>query len=183
MSIFIAIFFSIQGFTADYKYVDNGEAFLVLNGRISRDEMVDFKKQLSYRHYDGLLLQSRGGSVKGALEVAALVKKYNIDTYTETYCSSACLLILASGKEKHAYQGAFMGIHRPYKRKNDTVIPEPIHGYTYKQMLDELSRSLGKYESEYFMNMVFSVPSGSLSRLSKADLSRVINLYSVPKFI
>ncbi|MGK2913800.1 MAG: hypothetical protein ACSLE5_04975 [Porticoccaceae bacterium] len=116
-----------------------------LSGRIQQGDAARLRAVLQQDllegwRYGSLLLDSQGGSVNAALEVADLVRKALLDTTTfrppkdatsrkprdKTYkvrrkCISACFLIWVAGADRNAFtysltptETSDIGLHRPY---------------------------------------------------------------------
>ena len=119
-----------------------------LTGRIEQGDASRLRSVLQQPllegwHYGALLLESPGGSVNAALEVAALVRKALLNTTTfrppkdihredgyqwRRKCVSACFLIWVAGAERVTMTHSFsrggtsetsdIGLHRPYLEKS-----------------------------------------------------------------
>lgn len=59
-----------------------------------------------------LQLNSSGGSVHAGTEMAEIVMKYQLDTYVEGECTSACVDIFLAGNRRHMARGAKIGFHQ-----------------------------------------------------------------------
>src|SRR6185369_12618268 len=59
-----------------------------------------------------LHLNSPGGRVGEAIELAELVRARGLATYSATSCVSACTVVFAAGRERYLRAGARLGFHR-----------------------------------------------------------------------
>jgi hypothetical protein len=60
-----------------------------------------------------IVLDSHGGRLREAEQVAALVRKRALDTYVEGQCLSACTYVFLAGSDRAATPNAQIGFHRP----------------------------------------------------------------------
>ena len=64
-----------------------------------------------------LVLNSAGGYIGAAMEMGRVIVDFDLSTRVEKSCLSACVILLAAGKNRHVSQGALVGLHRPYWRQ------------------------------------------------------------------
>lgn len=62
---------------------------------------------------DQLELDSPGGNVEEAMEMAILLKKIYPSIYVNNTCASSCLLLWLSGASRHVEDNGKIGVHRP----------------------------------------------------------------------
>jgi hypothetical protein len=60
-----------------------------------------------------LMLDSPGGRLREARDIADLVRQRGLDTYIETHCESACTYVFLAGAERAATPNARIGFHQP----------------------------------------------------------------------
>lgn len=60
-----------------------------------------------------VVLQSNGGLIGEALDMSEIVRAKRLDTYVETWCHSACTVILLAGRDRAASPRARIGFHQP----------------------------------------------------------------------
>jgi hypothetical protein len=60
-----------------------------------------------------IVLDSEGGRIREAEQLAALVRERGLDTYVEGQCVSACTYLFLAGKDRAATPNARIGFHRP----------------------------------------------------------------------
>jgi len=91
----------------------NGQSILVsgMLGEGSADEVQKIVSAAPAAHI--LVLDSRGGRLLEAKQIADLVRKKRFDTYTEGQCASACTFIFLAGKDRAATPNAQIGFHQP----------------------------------------------------------------------
>jgi hypothetical protein len=61
-----------------------------------------------------IYLDSPGGHIKAAMEVADLIRAHNLDTYVSHLCASACTIAFLAGHHRFAGQTAQFGFHQAY---------------------------------------------------------------------
>jgi hypothetical protein len=87
-------------------------------GRIDRGTADDLRRFLDGegKGANRLVLQSPGGSVTDAIEMARLLRERSFSTSVpaDGYCASACPLVLAGGTGREAGEGAWIGVHQVY---------------------------------------------------------------------
>lgn len=60
-----------------------------------------------------VVLQSKGGLLGEAIAIADVVRAKGLDTYVETWCHSACTVVLLAGRDRAASPRARIGFHQP----------------------------------------------------------------------
>jgi hypothetical protein len=60
-----------------------------------------------------VVLQSNGGRLAEAIDISEIVRARGLDTYVETWCYSACTVILLAGRDRAASPRARIGFHEP----------------------------------------------------------------------
>lgn len=62
-----------------------------------------------------VFINSRGGEIQAAMQMGQILRAEAAEVYVDknAECSSACILVLASGTSRGALPGAKLGIHRP----------------------------------------------------------------------
>jgi hypothetical protein len=61
-----------------------------------------------------VLLDSPGGHVKAAMDVADLIRARNLDTYVSRMCASACTIAYLAGHQRFATETARLGFHQAH---------------------------------------------------------------------
>ncbi|OIQ43728.1 MAG: hypothetical protein BM558_10685 [Roseobacter sp. MedPE-SW] len=83
------------------------------NGEILDDDIRALKLSLRKNtEIKELQLNSSGGSVHAGTEMAQIVMKYQLDTYVEGECTSACVDVFLAGNRRHMARGAKIGFHQ-----------------------------------------------------------------------
>lgn len=59
-------------------------------------------------------LDSPGGHIKAAIEVADLIRAHNLDTYVSHMCASACTVAFLAGHHRFVSETARLGFHQAY---------------------------------------------------------------------
>lgn len=68
-----------------------------------------------------LVLNSEGGQLNAALEMGRIIADFKLITSVGQTCLSACVILLAAGRERRLKTGASVGLQRPYWRQADLV--------------------------------------------------------------
>lgn len=66
-----------------------------------------------------LVLESVGGYIKPALQIATALQLRGATTYVETYCLSACTVLFLAGKTRVIGPEAALGFHRAWREEKD----------------------------------------------------------------
>jgi hypothetical protein len=90
-----------------------GETDVVLNGYINKNSVQDVIDAFSDRRRNVLILNSRGGLLTNAFELADYVRRHGIFTVTERQCISSCLLVLAAADKAITTSDAILVFHDP----------------------------------------------------------------------
>jgi membrane-bound ClpP family serine protease len=61
-------------------------------------------------------LDSPGGHIKAALEVAELIHSHNLDTYVNRMCASACTIAFLAGHQRFVSETGRLGFHQALPR-------------------------------------------------------------------
>ena len=88
-------------------------SLIVLSGNLTMRSATNFKNALaSQQNTRAVVLESGGGTVASALEIAKIVQKKGLITFVPegSYCASACSIIFFSGKQRLA-EGK-LGVHQ-----------------------------------------------------------------------
>jgi hypothetical protein len=59
-------------------------------------------------------LNSPGGHIKAALEIADMIRVRNLDTYVSRMCASACTIAFLAGHQRFATETARLGFHQAH---------------------------------------------------------------------
>jgi ATP-dependent protease ClpP protease subunit len=121
--------------------VQNNKTMLSLTGGIVLGDKVNFLNAIAWagsgRPIKAVQLNSLGGSVLEAVEIAGIVRKFNIATsvVNDETCASACFIIFAAGYPKFAAPRAMIGVHSAH------------HGTTGKEIA-AATLAIGRYLRE-----------------------------------
>lgn len=125
VSLAAALLAGGPGMAADYSYRVVGQRLVVaVSGRIDEDELRAFEAWkeriilaegsiLAAMPIAALVLNSGGGSVTGALDLAAYVRARKLDTGVAAggTCSSSCFTVWAAGVRRSVAPDARIGVH------------------------------------------------------------------------
>ena len=83
--------------------------------RIELEDYDFFKKTLLENPNIKILqLNSHGGYIEDAYEIADLIIDFEIDTQVVGECASACTIIFLAGENRSVQKGSFIGFHQGY---------------------------------------------------------------------
>lgn len=95
------------------KVATNGQSVIV-NGTLREGSAGEIQKILDAAPgATALVLNSNGGRLLEAQQLARTVRNRNLDTYVEDQCVSACTYVFLAGKDRAATPNARIGFHRP----------------------------------------------------------------------
>ncbi|WP_374675378.1 ATP-dependent Clp protease proteolytic subunit [Ideonella sp.] len=109
-------------------------------------------------------LDSPGGRVYEAREIAELLRARRVDTFAEGLCASACTVVLLAGRERGAAEQARIGFHRPQFAGQDDEALGTSHA------LIRAYRDAGLGTA--FIDRVRATPSRSMWYPARAELLR-----------
>lgn len=95
------------------KVSENGQSVIVI-GTLREGSAAEIQKILdAVPGATSLILQSNGGRLLEAQQLARAVRNRNLDTYVENQCLSACTFVFLAGKDRVATLNARIGFHQP----------------------------------------------------------------------
>ena len=100
-----------------------------------------------------LVLDSNGGRIAEAQQLALVVQTRNLDTYVENLCASACTFVFLAGKNRAATPNARIGFHQPSFPGMDadaqrTMTQEMMDGYRAAGLPNSFLQRIGKTSPE-----------------------------------
>lgn len=110
-------------------------------------------------------IRSGGGSVRTAIEIADLVYQKDLDVEVMEYCTSACTLILLSGKHRIAKGSTYVGVHRPYKNLHGHIVKAGRTSETYNEIVRVLSHRFSHESAVAKANYMWSVSPKYMKRV------------------
>lgn len=113
-----------------------------------------------------LLIDSPGGWLREGKKMAAVVKRYRLNTRVENECFSACTLVLLAGENRSAGASAQIGFHR------GRAVGESAEGRARPASIEEaeLYRQAGLRDD--FVRKIVSTPNQAIWIPSLAELQR-----------
>ena len=78
-------------------------------------------------------LESPGGLVKPALEIAAIIRARGLDTYVARFCASACTLAYLGGQRRSAAPAARLGFHQAHAPGIPPEAADPLMRRSYEK--------------------------------------------------
>lgn len=135
-----------------------GEPAILGSGEVIAGDAARLKIALTpkARHslgYYALVLDSPGGSVKSAFEIAEVMDSHRVNTYVAPggYCVSACAaIVFIAGREHVAVQGSHLGFHGCFDvntRRIESICNEAIanhassHGTAYGAVMAYIEKT------------------------------------------
>lgn len=95
------------------KVATNGQSVIVI-GTLREGSAAQIQKILDAAPgATSLVLNSNGGRLLEAQQLARIVRQRHLDTYVEDQCVSACTYVFLAGKERAATPNARIGFHQP----------------------------------------------------------------------
>lgn len=95
------------------KVSANGSA-LILSGMLGTGSAEEVRKMLDAAPgVRTLMLDSSGGRLKEAEDIARFVRERELGTYVETHCESACTYVFLAGVDRASTPNAKLGFHSP----------------------------------------------------------------------
>lgn len=100
-----------------------------------------------------LVLNSNGGRLFEAQQLARAVRNRNLDTYVEHQCVSACTYIFLAGRDRVATPNAKIGFHQPSFPGLDAdtqrfMMQDMINVYRATGLPDEFIQRIGRTSPE-----------------------------------
>ncbi len=156
---------------------DNDPTLHYFSGQINPFTPQRFKDYLDRNTQLGtLVLESTGGHVYAAREIARLILQADINTRVDSYCYSSCTLIFASGTTRTAGTRAELGFHGYQYRTGSSAIYDNIESQQHKDTLIFLKQGI----SQTFIDHIFSAPHNQLWLPDNDELIRANFIHSVP---
>lgn len=104
-------------FQAEYR-----EGTVILTGGIDPTSLQKFRTALNQGPVNGVVLNSTGGMVAVALQLAREIAVRDLPTHVERSCYSACTLVFLAGQPRTADPHARFGFHAAYRKGQDGLI-------------------------------------------------------------
>lgn len=86
--------------------------YLMIEGVIGPLTLPSIKSYASDHELYGIFLESHGGLINHAIDIADYVQRNSLNTYVINSCESACVIIAVSGNQLYASPDAQFGFHR-----------------------------------------------------------------------
>ncbi len=130
-----------------------------MQGSIDPRALTRLEKAILSGEISRIRLSSPGGIVNVAHRLGVLIRDNNIDTYvgSDDECSSACVILLASGVNRHAEEGAHVGLHSVYHTNRvylQSIKPVDLYRDAQELTAYHLIRTLAFIDSEYHLGFI-----------------------------
>lgn len=86
--------------------------YLLIEGQIGTLTLASIEAYATQHALQGLVLQSHGGLIDSAVDIADYLQRNAVDTYVFHYCESACVIIAVGGDRLFASPAARFGFHQ-----------------------------------------------------------------------
>jgi hypothetical protein len=122
-------------------------------------------------------LNSPGGDIVAAMKMGELIRQAGASTWVvpNATCASACILVLAGGVERIAFDDAKLGLHRPYMPADRFAgLTRQQAEASYQQMevaVADYLRRMGA--SQQLFDRMLVVPSNKVNWLSEAEATKL----------
>ena len=173
-----------------YKEVPNEEVVLTIKGEITKGDSEKLLKQvMTHRFISEVVLDSPGGSVSEALQMASTISGLRITTRvaSEKLCASSCFFLFLAGEPRQAsgmttINGIFfgrVGLHRPYLTKEFFNNNENLNSTkTQEELMVAVKKYLEKQMvPNYLIETMMSRSSSEIYLLSDKDLQSLGEVY------
>lgn len=148
---------------SDTQFEKVGDNFYQLNGEIGAQSLTSLKV-LPLNEDTVIQLESGGGLIQPAIEIANLVSLKKVTVYVENECSSACVLVALKAKKLIASPDALFGFHRGSSVSNSE---NSLNRYISEQATETLRFELqANGVDESILKLVTTTDSESISYLT-----------------
>lgn len=143
-------------------FYDRETQVLCVHGTISQAFAYAFEEDMFPREVSLVVLNSRGGTLFGAIEVAEVIRNRNIPTYIPqgAVCNSNCALVFSAGVERYIHPETEVGIHFVWSpiRVNDQGEHEIYvnNKLTYERYLKQLELYTGSHLYNQYIDEMLS---------------------------
>ena len=131
-------------------------------------------------------LDSPGGNVQAALKMGSLLRASGAQAWVRPnkLCASACILVLAGGVKRFAFDGARLGIHRPFFEQSLFAGMQLSEAQQKYKALSESVRAYlsGMGVSDRLYNQMMNIPSHAVVFLTEHEASEMNLLGEDPAF-
>ena len=104
-------------FRATYR-----DRIVSVSGAIDETSLPSFRAALAQGPVEQVVLNSTGGMVAVALQLAREIAARDLPTHVERNCYSACTLVFLAGSQRTADTHARFGFHAAYRKGHDGLI-------------------------------------------------------------
>ena len=147
------------------QFCNGGEGRLVAFGEIKTGTYVEFKQALEALSPQTILLDSPGGVVTEAREMAKLIRDQKINTHALTQCNSACIAVMSAGITRTANTDAIFGVHQPAWDDPEQITREDVALYRAESRSLYLAHGVDPDLEE----LEWAVPNTSLKAISVSE--------------
>ncbi len=176
----LILFVPITSTAATYKaFQAKGRNIVTFNGHFEMGETERFKAFLN-THPDVqiILFQSNGGFLKEAIKIGKIIRHRSLNTAVETYCNSSCFVALMAGENRYVFEGAHVGVHRPFFERKEKVIADKIQSHTYENLLYYFSSIFhSEHQSRKIVNLMYDTPSNSMYQITQNEPGLSLQYY------
>jgi len=133
---------------------------LLVQGPITQETATKFEQTVKLHSRIRILhLESEGGRYDAALRMRTTVQKLRLETYVESKCASACVVVFLAGYERIIYKNAKIGFHQ------GSVGNEEVGSLN-----DIIEEEIAMGISEEFLRRAWSTPANQMMYPSTGEL-------------
>lgn len=111
------------------RFCDAGNGRVIAIGELVAGTYKELRKALDHVTSKTIVLDSPGGLVSEARQMAELIRERQLNTHALSQCNSACITVMSAGVMRTADDNATFGLHQPAWDKAETLTREDIASY------------------------------------------------------
>ena len=167
-TITLGLTLPVQAMTYRYTMDAYNHPIITAEGDIEVNELQNFLIFKNDKHLNVIALNSNGGNVNGAVDLAKYIHEHNFSTVAITgTCASACTIVWAAGNNKLA-EPFVIGVHRASLISGEIVNDTQEHNDSVSNMLANILASYNAPPSVVYAAKV--TPPASLYLLTCDEL-------------
>ena len=176
ISIIVFLFLTSIASTvyADSLIFSKGNHWAALQGPITANEAEEAITQLKIKKPKAIILNSHGGEISGAVQLAKYIHNNSINTWVpqNTVCASGCALIFLAGKERLCEGDIYLHQFMPSEDHKDEQISLDKAFVNVQKTIGEIVILLNEIDAPDFV-LERILTQEQLYRLTDADLTKL----------
>ena len=158
---------------------NSSQQLIYLSGTLDIGVVSEFENLLNtYPNAIGVVLESAGGNIYQARGLANIIMYHELDTYSFSYCYSACTIVYIAGKDRYAHAAAELGFH--------SYSLEPNFMQPYISIQHEQAKDLQFFEKQIpdqiFVQKIFQHKSNELWIPNIAELLKAGVIHEILQY-